>query len=157
MRPFASASIARVFSAYPASIRPRLVELRELIFSAAETTPGVGAIEETLKWAQPSYVTSETKSGSTIRIDAIRDIPEGYAMYFHCQTTLVETFKKRFGRKFSYQGNRALVFHGADELPRGELRECIAEALTYHLRKKEGDTADLKSMKNDFRKGIIRV
>jgi len=136
MRSFANAAVARVFSIYPKEVRPKLLELRRLIFAVAESTPGVGMIEETLKWSQPSYITPETKSGSTIRIDVIRDVPGSYAMYFHCQTTLVETFKKRFGRKFSYEDNRALVFRCADEILKDELCECIAEALTYHLKKK---------------------
>ena len=95
-------------------------------------------MEETLKWGQPSYLTTETKSGSTIRLDAIRAMPGSYALYFHCQTTLVETFKDKFGATFRYEGNRALIFSAADKIPETELRECIALALTYHVKKKPG-------------------
>jgi len=136
MKPFADPSVARVFSSYPASVCRKLSHLRELIFSTAKRTPGVGALKETLKWGQPSYITTETKSGSTIRTDAIHSSPESYAIYFHCQTTLVETFRKRFGSKFRYEGNRALIFSASDEIPEAELSECISLALTYHLKKK---------------------
>lgn len=34
----------------------------------AASTDGGGPIEETLKWGDPAYVTSATKSGSTIRV-----------------------------------------------------------------------------------------
>ena len=136
MKPFADPAVARVFSDYPAHVRSKLSVLRDLIFATARRTPGVGALEETLKWGQPSYLTTETKSGSTIRIDAIRSRPGGYAIYFHCQTTLVETFRKKFGRKFRYEGNRALIFSISDEIPKSELGECISLALAYHLKKK---------------------
>ena len=82
-----------------------------------------------------SYLTSESKSGSTIRIDAIHAKPGSYAIYFHCQTTLVESFRQRFSTRFRYEGNRALIFSATGKLPTAELRECIAEALTYHLNK----------------------
>jgi hypothetical protein len=47
----------------------------------------------------------------------------------------VETFKEKFGAKFSYEGNRALVFTTNDLVPKTELAECIALALTYHSKK----------------------
>ena len=43
-----------------------------LILDTAKMTKGVGAVEETLKWGQPSYLTTATKSGSTIRINRIK-------------------------------------------------------------------------------------
>lgn len=136
MRSFADPAVARIFASYPAPVRAKLRKLRELIFSTAKRTPGVGALEETLKWGQPSYLTTETKSGSTIRLDAIKSTPGNYALYFHCQTTLVETFKEKFGPTFRYEGNRALIFSASDKMPETELRECIALALTYHSKKK---------------------
>ena len=137
MRSFSDSSVARVFSDYQPEVREKLLELRALIFSTAKRTAGVGPLEETLKWGQPSYLTTETNSGSTIRIDALRSTPGGYAIYFHCQTNLIETFKQKFGKKFRYEGNRALLFSVSDLLPETELGECIALALTYHLKKKE--------------------
>ena len=112
------------------------MQLRELIFKTAKQTPSAGAIEETLKWGQPSYLTSETKSGSTIRSDAIKSDPGSYALYFHCLTNLVDSFKKSYCRKFRYEGNRVFLFSVNDSVANRELGKCIADALTYHLRKK---------------------
>lgn len=136
MKPFKESSVADVFEAYPEKVRGKLLCLRELIFETAAKTFGVGELEETLKWGQPSYLTSKTKSGTTIRIDAVSSASDSYAIYFHCQTTLVETFRKRFGGKFQYQGNRALLFNVNEAVPEKELSECITLALTYHLKKK---------------------
>ena len=136
MKSFSNPAVACVFSDYPAAVRTKLLKLRELIFSTAKRTPGVGVLEESLKWGQPSYLTAETKSGSTIRLDALRSNAHGFALYFHCQTDLVENFRQKFGKKLRYEGNRALLFSASDQLPEVELSECITAALTYHLAKK---------------------
>lgn len=132
MRPFDNAAVARVFDTYPTPIRRKLLALRELIFDTAAATDGVGELEETLKWGEPAYVTAQTRSGSTIRIDWKRRTPSRYAMYFHCRTDLVETFRTHFPDSFEFEGNRAIIFEESDSLPTDSLRACIAMALTYH-------------------------
>src|SRR5262245_1927273 len=88
-RPAQPAPDDTLFEAYPATVRARLLALRRLIFATAKATNGVGALEETLKWGQPSYLTVETGSGSTIRIDQMKPAADQVAIYFHCQTNLV--------------------------------------------------------------------
>ena len=134
-QPFQNPGVAAKFAAYPKDIRSRLLSLRQLIFDVAAKTAGVGPVEETLKWGQPSYLTTQSKSGSLIRIDQLRSPAQGYAMYFHCQTTLVDSFKEMFPRQFTFGGNRSLLFNAADKLPVNALRHCIAMALAYHLQK----------------------
>ena len=134
-QPFQNPAVAAKFAAYPKDIRSRLLSLRQLIFDVAAKTAGVGPVEETLKWGQPSYLTTQSKSGSLIRIDQLRPPAQGYAMYFHCQTTLVDSFKEMFPSQFSFAGNRSLLFNTADKPPVNALRHCIAMALTYHLQK----------------------
>jgi hypothetical protein len=90
------AAAEAVFSTYPAPVKARLLALRRLIFDTARTTEGVGALEEALKWGQPSYLTTESRSGSTIRIDQVKANAGRYAVYFHCQTDLVETFRELY-------------------------------------------------------------
>jgi hypothetical protein len=121
------------FATYAPGQRRQLAAMRELVLEVARATAGVGAIEETLKWGQPSYVTPETKSGTTIRIDAHPS--GGAAMYVNCQTDLVDTFRAHYP-KLSYEGVRAVVFPPDRPLPDRELRHMIALTLTYHSRKK---------------------
>lgn len=125
------------FGSYPKPMREKLLALRQMIFDVAKATPGVGRIEETLRWGQPSYITPETGSGSTIRIDQIRNEPTKYAMYFICTSGLINDFKELCGDKMKFEGNRSIVFDVADRLPEEPLRHCISLALTYHLRKKQ--------------------
>jgi Domain of unknown function (DU1801) len=129
-RPFARSDVARVFESYPAPMRRRLLRLRGLIFDTAARL-GVGRLEETLRWGEPAYVTT-TGSGSTIRIDRRRQNPRQYAMYFHCRTSLVDTFRTAFPGTFTFEGNRALVFDEGERVPARELAVCIETALTYH-------------------------
>ncbi len=109
MRRFSNISVASVFKAYPPGIRAKLMALRELVFDTAEKTPAVGRLTETLKWGQPSYLTQETGSGTTVRIDRLK-AADGYAAYFHCQSGLVEQFRELYPDTFTYEGKRAIVF-----------------------------------------------
>jgi len=54
-------------------VQKKLMQLRKLIFDVASATEGVGELEETLKWGQPSYLTSQSKSGSTINFHEYED------------------------------------------------------------------------------------
>jgi hypothetical protein len=51
-----------------------------------------------LKWGQPAYLTGKPKTGSTIRIDAFGGRDERYAMFFHCQSRLAESFRVLYRR-----------------------------------------------------------
>jgi hypothetical protein len=125
---FLDAAVNAVFSAYPKPVKAKLLALRRLIFDTAKATQGVGALEETLKWGQPSYLTPETKSGSTIRIDRLKSDTNGYAVYFHCQTDLVETFRELYPTEMRYGGNRSILLNAKDDLPEAALRHCVALA-----------------------------
>jgi hypothetical protein len=141
---FSAPALAAVFDAYPKPVKTKLLALRRLIFETAKATRGVGALQETLKWGQPSYLTPETKSGSTIRIDQVKSTPHQYAVYFHCQTDLVATFRELYPTEFSYGGNRSILLNTADKIPEPALRHCVALALTYHLSRRK--TPDDKTL-----------
>jgi len=108
--------------------------LRALIFETASDTQGVGAIEETLKWGQPSYLTRRPKSGTTIRL-GWDDAGTCISLFVHCQTSLVEAWRDRYGDTLTLIGNRELALRTDQPLPRPPLQHCIAMPLPYHLRK----------------------
>jgi hypothetical protein len=134
-------AVGAVFRSYPKPVKAKLLALRRLILDTAAATKGVGKLEETLKWGQPSYLTPETKSGSTIRIDRIKSSASQYAVYFHCQTDLVETFRELYPKEFSYGGNRSIILDAGKKIAEPALRHCIALALTYHLNKSKAGRA----------------
>ncbi len=128
-------AVAAVFDGHPKPLQAKLLALRKLILDTARRTEGVGAIEEALKWGQASYLTSESKSGSTVRIDRVKAADQ-IAVYFHCQTNLVETFRELYP-ELKFSGNRAILLEADKKLPEAELRHCVALALTYHLGKRK--------------------
>jgi Domain of unknown function (DU1801) len=127
--------VEQVFKTWPPRARAKLLALRRLILATARSTPGVGIIEETLKWGEPAYLTTQTRSGSTVRLGWKSSRPDQVAMYFHCQTNLIGTFKTLFPDEFRYEGNRAVVFDIDDVVAKDALAVCIGAALTYHQRK----------------------
>jgi hypothetical protein len=134
---FKNPEVYAVFQDYPQEIKIKLLSLRQMIFDVARNINKVGELEETLKWGQPSYLTSESKSGTTIRIDRVKSDKYDYAMYFNCQTSLVYTFREIFGDEFRYEGNRAILFRLKDKISTQKLKLCISMALTYHIDKKK--------------------
>jgi hypothetical protein len=121
---------------HPKPMQKALLDLRGLILTTAHETKGVGKIEEALRWGQLSYITSETGSGSTIRIDAVRNDPQKCAIFFHCHSGLVADFRNRYPGEMQFVGERSIEFSLDHPLPMTELKHCISLALTHHLRKK---------------------
>ena len=129
---FEDPAVEAAFASFPDGARAGLLRLRGLIFDTAASTPGVGRLQETLKWGQPAYLTPETKSGSTIRLGLPKQ--GGFALYAHCRTTIISDFRSIFPEEFVYEGNRAVHFQDAAALPVDKLSMLIRGALTYHLR-----------------------
>ena len=125
-------AIAAVFDGYPGALRQRLLDLRQLIHDTAAATDGVGALEETLKWGQVSYLTTASGSGTTVRID--RDKASGQpTIYVNCKTDLLSRYRALYPDAFDYDGNRGVVLGDAPD--RAALQHVIALALTYHANK----------------------
>ena len=68
-----------------------------------------------------------------------------YAVYFHCQTNLVETFRELYPTELSYSGNRAIILNADKAIPEPELRHCVALALTYTSEKAQERTGQIAS------------
>lgn len=130
--------VAAVFDSYPESIKLKLLFLRSLIYETAVSSAGIGTIDETLKWGEPSYL---TKLGSTIRLGWKASEPEQYAIFFKCTANLVPTFQEKFPHTFTFGGKRSIDFHIDDDVPIAELKQCIALTLTYHRNKKLAPSA----------------
>ena len=119
--------VKQKFETYPEDVAKALHVIRLLIINTAKKD-GITNLVETLKWGEPSYI---SHIGSTIRYDWKSNVPNEYRIYFHCQTTLVETFKEVYGNTFMYEGNRALVFNLHDAIPVKALTHCVSMALRY--------------------------
>jgi hypothetical protein len=126
--PFNDIRVAQTFDSYPDNMRDKLLHLRQLVIDTANDI-GIGELEETLKWGEPSYL---TKQGSTIRVAWRKSSPNQYAIYFNCKTQLIDTFREIYPDTFHYEANRAIVFEAQDKLPVDALTHCITLSLRYH-------------------------
>lgn len=121
------------FDGFDAELRQHLLRLRELILEVAAEMPEIGELIETLKWGEPSYLPQKKNVGTTVRIGASK--LTDYAIFVHCQTTLIDDFRHMFPDEFYYEGNRGIHFEFGVPLDRERLKLLIGNALTYHLRK----------------------
>jgi hypothetical protein len=128
-----SADAMAAIQNYPAPVRARLLELRRLVVQAAAETPRVGPLIETLKWGQPSFLPEKPRVGSTVRLGTMKGDQGRCAMFFHCQTRLVETFRHLCPDTFIFEGNRAMLIPSDKPIPADAIRHCASLALTYHL------------------------
>lgn len=128
--PVTDAALRAAFDGFAPLERGALLSLRDQIFDTASTTPGVGALTETLKWNQPAYLTEQTKSGTTIRLGAGR---AGYiSVYTHCQTTVMSELGQMHPQAFVFEKNRAVHMPLSSTLPKDALHSLFHLALTYH-------------------------
>lgn len=123
--------VEAAFSAFPEPARSDLLKIRDLIFEVAASDPRIGPVSEYLKWGQPSYNTAESGSGTPIRLG--RPKSGGFAVFTHCQTTVIPEFRETFGEAFAYDANRAVVFDKGTEIDLGKLAVLVSRALTYRL------------------------
>lgn len=124
--------VASAFASYPPAIAARLKAVRQLIFATAASEEAIGPLVETLKWGEPAYLTARSKIGSTIRLGWPRTHPECCAIYFNCNTTLVDSFRTLFRDELTFVGNRAILLDPRGALPKKPLSICVMMALTYH-------------------------
>ena len=128
--------VKKKFDSYPAHVKPKMESLRKLILETARNTDGAGEIEETIKWGEPAYLASQTKSGTTIRIDWKPKLPDRIGMYVSCNTNLVASFRALFPGELEFEGKRGILIPLDKNLPEEQLKICIKMAMRYHLDKK---------------------
>ncbi|KIC14576.1 DUF1801 domain-containing protein [Leisingera sp. ANG-Vp] len=131
--PFASDQVKAAFDVPDAVARNGLLALRQLIFDTAAETPEAGRVEEALRWGQPSYLTPERRTGSTIRLG----VPKGarFALFVHCQSRLIPEFAAAFPAWDRFEGTRAILFEDPAEIEPLRHGWLIKRALTYRIRK----------------------
>ncbi|GJM14029.1 MAG: hypothetical protein DHS20C12_24320 [Pseudohongiella sp.] len=120
--------IKEKFESYPDEIQSSLLRVRELVFDVAKED-GLGPVEESLKWGELSY---RATGGSAVRLGWRDKSPDNLYVFFHCQTSLIETFKELYGDLFKYEGSRAIALDLSRPLAIQELKHCIALAMQYH-------------------------
>ncbi|MFK7791546.1 MAG: DUF1801 domain-containing protein [Devosiaceae bacterium] len=112
----------------------RFDALRSLIYEAAAEQSQIGALEESVKWGQPSFAPEAKNIGSSVRIEARDD--GTHALMFICTSGLVGEFRELYGDTLALDGKRAIVVPDGPLPDEAVLKHCIQLALTHKLRKK---------------------
>ena len=123
-------NVASAYEQADEAARMGMLALRDLILGTAGGLPSVGRVEEALRWGQPAFLTPEPKAGSSLRIGAHKSAP--FALFVHCQTTLIEEYLATFGAAERLDGNRAILFDSVDQIDEIRHGWLIRRALTYH-------------------------
>lgn len=118
--------IDQIIAAYPPEAQQGVAHLRALIHEIAQELEL--SLHESLKWGQPSFATAQ---GTPIRLGAI---PGGYAIYAHCQSSVIPEFSERFDG-FDIVGSRAIRFKSPQIPQRAPLIWLITRALTYRQKR----------------------
>ncbi len=129
MTPNLPPDVAQAFAAL--SCRPRLMDLRALIFAAAGATDTL-PLTETLKWGQPAYLPHK-RAGTTLRLGEDSGQP---TLFVPCSTTLLDRFRDAFPTEFTYSGDRAVHVPESGPFNEGAFQQLAAMALTYHRDKR---------------------
>ena len=132
MRRFADPNVEKKFYEFPEPRRELLFDLRETIYGVSEADQRIGYLSEELRWGDPSYITAQTNSGSSVRLGLFGETK--VALLFHCRTSLVEGFKQIYPNELEYSKNRAIVIDPLSIPPTEILEHCIHASLTYKLR-----------------------
>jgi hypothetical protein len=129
MRAFQDKAVESKYDSFAPDTRAKLLRLRELAFETAERL-NAGPLTESLKWGQPAFSTPG-KTGSTFRLDEVRNGEGKYALYFLCQTTLIATFRELYAERFSFEGSRAIIFAPGVSYDEADIAHCMALAMRY--------------------------
>lgn len=127
--------ILSVLEQCPIVLRPYVEQLRTLIFQTAASNPEIGKLTETLKWGQISYLTEQTKSGTTLRLGWDTKSSQFASLFVHCQTSLVSTWRNFYEDQLTFIDNREMRLPVQAPLRIEPIAHCISMALTYHARK----------------------
>jgi hypothetical protein len=126
--------VEAAFACLPTRERAVLLHLRGLAYRVADEETAVSGLEETLKWGEPSYRALPASLGTPVRLGLSKKSGSRPALFVHCQTTLVHSYRSLFPDLFNYEGNRALVLREGTDAPDAAVMHCIRLAFTYRQR-----------------------
>ena len=127
-------NVSAAYDRFDDKVSERLSQIRQMIFDIAARNQKIGPITETLKWGEPSYLTEQSQSGTTIRLSNVKNKPDHCGIYVHCQTSLIGEFRDNFSDELEFSGNRAVLLDVNKPLNEDLIEMFLQKALIYHLK-----------------------
>ncbi len=125
----ANADVAAFFDALDPPLRRQLLGVRGAILAAAAGLPNPVAVDETLKWGEPSYRLTGKGRGTAVRIN--HSASGEIVLLFHCKTALVARIRERFGATLAYDSNRAVILRGDQGSDATLIGDLATHSFTY--------------------------
>lgn len=124
-------AVLKCISQWPEPARRSFSTIRHIVLDVASRT-GVGTLEETLKWGQPSWLPRKKGVGATLRCNWSAKRPDHISLFVHCGSRIIEMIQPLYPTSFQYEGQRGLHMVLDDPLPIDAIDHCVALTLTYH-------------------------
>ncbi|MFT6674686.1 MAG: hypothetical protein ACJAVM_000869 [Sulfitobacter sp.] len=105
------------------------------IFHDVAAQAGIGVLEESLKWGQPSWRPQRPRTGSTLRISWDAATPQILPLFVDCKTDLAARMQTLYPDLAANDGRRRIGFdlHGA--LPAQAIAHLAQMTFCYHLKR----------------------
>tara|TARA_R110002094_G_scaffold23868_14_gene36157 strand:- start:1518 stop:1952 length:435 start_codon:yes stop_codon:yes gene_type:complete len=112
----------------------KLWHCRAMFHEIAEKA-GVGALDETLKWGQPSWRPTKPRTGSTLRMDWNPKFPDRLSLFVDCKTDLAARMQTLYPDLPENDGQRHLAIDLYAPLPEQAITHLADMTFTYHRTK----------------------
>ena len=133
MQPRLSDDLKIVVNGWPKNAQTHFHGLRDIVKDTAATNPLVGPLTETLKWGEPSFLTEQSRSGTTLRVAWKSKSPDEIGLFVICRTDMLEQVRALFPDAFRYEGTRAAYLPLSQTIPVEAVSYLASRAQTYHL------------------------
>ncbi len=132
----APTSLLSQIATWPAPAQHRLWACRALFHKVAEQAK-VGALDETLKWRQPSWRPIKPRTGSTLRMDWSSKSPDFLSVFVDCKTDLAARMQDIYPDLPVNDGQRHMAIALEAALPEQALAHLAEMTFTYHCVKRQ--------------------
>ncbi|TKZ21691.1 hypothetical protein FAP39_03565 [Shimia litoralis] len=125
--------VQAVVRSWPSAAQSHFYTLRDILWGVAAADPAIGHLSEALRWGEPSFLTKQSGSGTTLRISWSAKHPDDIGIYVICRTDMLEQVRSLYPDSFRYVGTRGAMLSLNSDIPEDAVAFCGQRAFTYHL------------------------
>ena len=107
------------------------------MFHTIAAQAGIGTLDETLKWGQPSWRPIKPRTGATLRMDWDADSPDRLSFYVDCKTDLAARMRDIYPDLPLNDGQRHLAIDIRAPLPEQAVSHLAEMTFSYHRAKRQ--------------------
>ena len=104
------------------------------IFHDVAGAAGIGDLDESLKWGQPSWRPIKPRTGSTLRVSWDSGDPDHLPLFVDCKTDLASRMQSLYPDLPQNDGRRRLAVDLTQPLPEQAIAHLAQMTFCYHLK-----------------------